>query len=134
MPHIRFLFVRLAVCYRLPSSIRCLLDSAELLVLPATGRTVDFHHTITRALPGAPKKARMSDSYHSFRPNKAGPKHLTTFLTHFGGIADRPLRMTAGVMLTAASPQGSLKGVFRFIFETLLVKQTALPSLFPRRR
>ncbi|WP_418954995.1 hypothetical protein, partial [Sutterella wadsworthensis] len=45
--------VRLAVCYRLPSSIRCLLDSAELLVLPATGRTVDFHHTITRALPGA---------------------------------------------------------------------------------
>lgn len=27
----------------------------------------------------------MSDSYHSFRPNKAGPKHLTTFLTHFGG-------------------------------------------------
>ncbi|RBP52156.1 hypothetical protein DES29_1211, partial [Sutterella wadsworthensis] len=30
-----------------------LLDSAELLVLPATGRTVDFHHTITRALPGA---------------------------------------------------------------------------------
>lgn len=42
--------------------------------------------------------------------------------------------MTAGVMLTAASPQGSLKGVFRFIFETLLVKQTALPSLFPRRR
>jgi len=26
-----------------------------LLVLPATGRTVDFHHTITRALPGAPK-------------------------------------------------------------------------------
>ena len=76
----------------------------------------------------------MSDSYHSFRPNKAGPKHLTTFLTHFGGIADRPLRMTAGVMLTAASPQGSLKGVFRFIFETLQVKQTALPSLFPRRR
>ena len=76
----------------------------------------------------------MSDSYHSFRPNKAGPKHLTTFLTHFEGIADRPLRMTAGVMLTAASPQGSLKGVFRFIFETLLVKQTALPSLFPRRR
>ena len=58
MPHIRFLFVRLAVCYRLPSSIRCLLDSAELLVLPATGRTVDFHHTITRALPGAPKKKR----------------------------------------------------------------------------
>ncbi|WP_206339928.1 hypothetical protein, partial [Sutterella wadsworthensis] len=50
-----FLFVKLAVCYRLPSSIRCLLDSAELLVLPATGRTVDFHHTITRALPGAPK-------------------------------------------------------------------------------
>ncbi|WP_418859796.1 hypothetical protein, partial [Sutterella wadsworthensis] len=47
--------VRLAVCYRLPSSIRCLLDSAELLVLPATGRTVDFHHTITRALPGAQK-------------------------------------------------------------------------------
>ncbi|WP_417202711.1 hypothetical protein, partial [Sutterella wadsworthensis] len=46
---------RLAVCYRLPSSIRCLLDSAELLVLPATGRTVDFHHTITRALPGAQK-------------------------------------------------------------------------------
>ncbi|MCB7457229.1 hypothetical protein LI117_09830, partial [Sutterella wadsworthensis] len=45
-----------AVCYRLPSSIRCLLDSAELLVLPATGRTVDFHHTITRALPGAPTK------------------------------------------------------------------------------
>ena len=56
VPHIRFLFVRLAVCYRLPSSIRCLLDSAELLVLPATGRTVDFHHTITRALPGAPQK------------------------------------------------------------------------------
>ena len=80
------------------------------------------------------KKARTSDYYHSFRPNKAGPKHLTTFLTHFGGIADRPLRMTAGVMLTAASPQGSLKGFFRFIFETLLVKQTALPSLFPRRR
>ncbi|WP_278980561.1 hypothetical protein, partial [Sutterella wadsworthensis] len=26
-----FLFVRLAVRYRLPSSIRCLLDSAELL-------------------------------------------------------------------------------------------------------
>jgi hypothetical protein len=25
--------------------------------------------------------------------------------------------MTAGVMLTAASPQGSLKGVFRFIFD-----------------
>ncbi|MCB7457459.1 hypothetical protein LI117_11000, partial [Sutterella wadsworthensis] len=43
-------------CYRLPSSIRCLLDSAELLVLPATGRTVDFHHTITRALPGALSK------------------------------------------------------------------------------
>ncbi|WP_417204236.1 hypothetical protein, partial [Sutterella wadsworthensis] len=53
---------RLAVCYRLPSSIRCLLDSAELLVLPATGRTVDFHHTITRALPGAPKrKGRMEN-------------------------------------------------------------------------
>uniref|UniRef100_UPI003A8EF410 hypothetical protein n=1 Tax=Sutterella wadsworthensis TaxID=40545 RepID=UPI003A8EF410 len=49
---------RLAVCYRLPSSIRCLLDSAELLVLPATGRTVDFHHTITRALPGAQKEGR----------------------------------------------------------------------------
>ncbi|WP_418859930.1 hypothetical protein, partial [Sutterella wadsworthensis] len=48
----------LAVCYRLPSSIRCLLDSAELLVLPATGRTVDFHHTITRALPGAQTKNR----------------------------------------------------------------------------
>lgn len=61
MPHIRFLFVRLAVCYRLPSSIRCLLDSAELLVLPATGRTVDFHHTITRALPGAPKKEGSRD-------------------------------------------------------------------------
>ena len=25
----------------------------DLEVLPATGRTVDFHHTITRALPGA---------------------------------------------------------------------------------
>jgi len=56
VPHIRFLFVRLAVCYRLPSSIRCLLDSAELLVLLATGRTVDFHHTITHSLPGAPQK------------------------------------------------------------------------------
>ncbi|WP_418954986.1 hypothetical protein, partial [Sutterella wadsworthensis] len=52
---------RLAVCYRLPSSIRCLLDSAELLVLPATGRTVDFHHTITRALPGAQKDSPESD-------------------------------------------------------------------------
>lgn len=59
VPHIRFLFVRLAVCYRLPSSIRCLLDSAELLVLPATGRTVDFHHIITRALPGAPLKPQL---------------------------------------------------------------------------
>jgi len=29
-----------------------------LLVLPATGRTVDFHHTITRALPGAQIKPR----------------------------------------------------------------------------
>ncbi|WP_206339913.1 hypothetical protein, partial [Sutterella wadsworthensis] len=56
-----FLFVRLAVCYRLPSSIRCLLDSAELLVLPATGRTVDFHHTITRALPGAPNKTAVRE-------------------------------------------------------------------------
>ncbi|MCB7457569.1 hypothetical protein LI117_11575, partial [Sutterella wadsworthensis] len=48
--------------YRLPSSIRCLLDSAELLVLPATGRTVDFHHTITRALPGALKKEHPAES------------------------------------------------------------------------
>lgn len=63
MPHIRFLFVRLAVCYRLPSSIRCLLDSAELLVLPATGRTVDFHHTITRALPGAQIKTAADSSF-----------------------------------------------------------------------
>lgn len=63
MPHIRFLFVRLAVCYRLPSSIRCLLDSAELLVLPATGRTVDFHHTITRALPGALKKEAAEQTF-----------------------------------------------------------------------
>ena len=42
--------------------------SAELLVLPATGRTVDFHHTITRALPGAPKHigrsaSRPADAY-----------------------------------------------------------------------
>ncbi|WP_278978857.1 hypothetical protein, partial [Sutterella wadsworthensis] len=28
-------------------------DEKFRLVLPATGRTVDFHHTITRALPGA---------------------------------------------------------------------------------
>lgn len=43
-PPIRFLFVRPAFRYRLPSSICYLLDSAELLVLPPIGRTVDFHH------------------------------------------------------------------------------------------
>ena len=71
VPHIRFLFVRLVVCYRLPSSIRCLLDSAELLVLPATGRTVDFHHTITRALPGA----QNNDDSRRCRRQSAGCRH-----------------------------------------------------------
>uniref|UniRef100_UPI002585E3E4 hypothetical protein n=2 Tax=Sutterella TaxID=40544 RepID=UPI002585E3E4 len=58
---------------RLPSSIRCLLDSAELLVLPATGRTVDFHHTITRALPGAQKK---EEAIHFESPPTGDPKAL----------------------------------------------------------
>ena len=43
-PRIQFLFVRLTLCYRLPSSVRYLPDSAESLVLPSIGRTVDFHH------------------------------------------------------------------------------------------
>ena len=43
-PLIRFLFVRLTLCYRLPSSVCYLPDSAESLVLPSIGRTVDFHH------------------------------------------------------------------------------------------
>ena len=43
-PHIQFLFVRLTFCYRLPSSVCYLPDSAESLVLPSIGRTVDFHH------------------------------------------------------------------------------------------
>ena len=55
-PLIQFLFVRLMICCRLPSSVRYLSDSAELLVLPPIGRTVDFHHINTRALLGAPKK------------------------------------------------------------------------------
>ena len=52
-PHIRFLCVRLTVCYRLPSSGRYLPDSAESLGLPPIGRPVDFHHINTRALLGA---------------------------------------------------------------------------------
>ena len=62
-PLIQFLFVRLMICYRLPSSVRYLSDSAgylsdsaESLVLPPIGRTVDFHHINTRALLGAPRK------------------------------------------------------------------------------
>ena len=43
-PRIQFLFVRLTLCYRLPSSVRYLPDSVESLVLPSIGRTVDFHH------------------------------------------------------------------------------------------
>ena len=43
-PHIQFLCVRLTICYQLPSSVRYLPDSAESLVLPSIGRTVDFHH------------------------------------------------------------------------------------------
>ena len=43
-PRIRFLFVSLTLCYRLPSSVCYLPDSAESLVLPSIGRTVDFHH------------------------------------------------------------------------------------------
>ncbi len=66
-PHIRFLFVGLAICYRLPSSDRCLPDSAESLDLPLLGRPVDFHHINTRALPGAPKKTLPTESAGSVR-------------------------------------------------------------------
>ena len=55
-PHIRFLYVGLTFCYRLPSSVCYLPDSAESLDLPLNGRSVDFHHIDTRALLGAPKK------------------------------------------------------------------------------
>lgn len=58
-PHILFLFVRLMVCYRLSSSVCYLSDSAESLVPPPIGRTVDFHHINTRALLGAHKKRQL---------------------------------------------------------------------------
>lgn len=57
-PHIRFLYVGLTFCYRLPSSVCYLPDSAESLDLPLNGRSVDFHHIDTRALLGAPRKRR----------------------------------------------------------------------------
>lgn len=55
-PHIQFLFVRLTICYRLPSSVCYLPDSTGSLVLPSIGRTVDFHHINTRALLSAQRK------------------------------------------------------------------------------
>lgn len=55
-PHIRFLFVRLTVCYRFPSSGRYLPDSSELLDLHLIGQSVDFHHINRRAPLGVPKK------------------------------------------------------------------------------
>ena len=56
-PRIRFLYVGLTLCYRLPSPVRCLAGSAESLDLPLNGRSVDFHHINTRALLGAQKEA-----------------------------------------------------------------------------
>ena len=67
-PHIRFLYVGLTFCYRLPSSVCYLPDSAESLDLPLNGRSVDFHHTNTRALLGAPDETGclFGSSLHSF--------------------------------------------------------------------
>lgn len=75
-PHIRFLFVRLMVCYRLPSSVRYLPDSVELLVLPPIGRTVDFHHINTRALLGAHRvESALADTpSHTARPSVIEPR------------------------------------------------------------
>lgn len=58
-PHIRFLYVGLTFCYRLPSSVCYLPDSAESLDLPLNGRSVGFHHIDTRALLGALRKNGM---------------------------------------------------------------------------
>ena len=58
-PHIRFLYVGLTFCYRLPSSVCYLPDSAESLDLPLNGRSVDFHHIDTRALLGAQSGSRL---------------------------------------------------------------------------
>lgn len=57
-PQIRFLYVGLTFCYRLPSPVRCLPSSVESLDLPLNRRSVDFHHINTRALLGALKKTR----------------------------------------------------------------------------
>ena len=89
-PRIRFLFVGLAICYRLPSSVCCLPDSAELLDLPLLGRSVDFHHINTRALTGAPKK-----SPRCLQTSRAG----TTF-----GRGMLALAMTADTKLSAVIP------------------------------
>lgn len=56
-PQIRFLYVGLTFCYRLPSPVRCLPSSVESLDLPLNRRSVDFHHINTRALLGALKKS-----------------------------------------------------------------------------
>lgn len=64
--HIRFLYVGLMLCYRLPSSVCYLPDSAESLDLPLNGRSVDFHHTNTRALLGAPPKRKRGGSQPRF--------------------------------------------------------------------
>ena len=66
-PHIQFLFVRLTVCYRLPSSVCYLPDSAESLILPSIGRTMDFHHIDTRALLSTQQKRAPRNLFLSAR-------------------------------------------------------------------
>ena len=45
-PHIRFLYVGLTLCYRLPSSVCCHPDSAESLDLPRNRRPMNFGGTL----------------------------------------------------------------------------------------
>ena len=71
-PLIRFLFVRLTLCYRLPSSVCYLPDSAESLVLPSIGRTVDFHHqSHVRCWAHKQNAARTTKSGLRLSPNRA---------------------------------------------------------------
>ena len=66
-PQIRFLYVGLTFCYRLPSPVRCLPSSVESLDLPLNRRSVDFHHINTRALLGALKKKAVRREPHCLK-------------------------------------------------------------------